>query len=106
MPDMSLKLERKMKTYQSIFLMTLIAVLSSYLTFTVLYKQSEPKIAILDIAELSQKIEHDDPDRDNKLKELIENTKSKSKYLWDHGYIVVKSTAVVQAPDQFFLKVD
>ncbi len=95
-----------MKTLQIILLMSGIAVLSSYVTFTVMYEKSEPKIAILDIAELSQKIKHDDPDRKTKLKKLIDNTKSKSKYLWDHGYIVIKSTSVVQAPEQYFLDVD
>ena len=95
-----------MRIYQNILLMAGMAVLSSYLTYHVMYQKAEPKIAILDIAGLAQKIKHDDPKREDKLKKLIEDTKNKSKFLWDKGYIVVKSTAVVQAPDEFFLEVE
>lgn len=84
----------------------IISISSSLVTYMVIEKNQEPKIAIVDMFELAKSIDPEAENREELIKNLIKKTKEKANVLWEDGYIVMKSSEFIEAPEYFYVEVE
>jgi hypothetical protein len=100
----------KLSNYLALFaLMVVISVLTS--TFVARYfaqqvVDQQQRIVVLDLAELARSIDPKDPQGQEKLKDLINKTRTVAREYWAQGYVVLNETAILEAPDDVFIQVD
>jgi len=101
-----------MKPTHVIGLVVVMVVISALTSTTIAryYAQQvvdqQQRIVVLDLAELARTIDPKDPNGQEKLKELIQKTRIAAREYWAQGYVVLNETAILEAPDEVFIRVD
>jgi len=66
----------------------------------------QERIVVLDLRTLAKSIDPQDPEAQIKLETLIQKARIKAREYWEAGYVVLNETAILEAPDDIFIRMD